>query len=118
MVADRYGLLSHYTIWQGLTLALDTGSVGGPQGCWLTPTPYAGCVAPYDLGLNTPRDVCLLVDVSELVQLWGPGMAAPSGLHPSIWRGGALEFYSPFPIEFTRVRRVVIGVDTCGDTHR
>ncbi|GEM_PF-7080770 len=71
-VADVYGLLVHYTTLERLSSIVDTDRIGINHGCWLTPTPYAACMTPYDLGLNSPRNVCLLVDVSNLPELWGP----------------------------------------------
>ena len=65
-VADRYGLLAHYTQWRYLPLMIQAGAIHA--GCWLTPTPYAECMAPYNLGLNSPREVCLLIDASQLTK--------------------------------------------------
>ena len=115
-VADTYGLLAHYTTWEALAWMLETGSIGGDAGCWLTPTPYAACMAPYTLGLNSPRAVCLLVDVRHLPALWGPGTSPPSGRYPTIWLGGGIEFLSPGPVPFEHVQRV-IEIRPCGDTH-
>lgn len=83
----------------------------------MTPTIYAGCMAPYDLGLNTPRDICLLIDVEPLSELWGPGTSRFSSQHREIWKGGGIEFYSPFPIEVQNVAEV-IELKPCGDRHR
>jgi len=116
-VAARYGLLAYFLQAMGLPLVLEQGFIGGPGGTWLTPTPYPGCLAPYDLGLNTPRDLCMLVDVSTLDQLWGPATADRSASHPTIWRGGAIEFFYHGPIRLDHVREV-IHLHPCGDTHR
>jgi len=115
-VADTYGLLAHYTTWEALRWMLESESIGGDAGCWLTPTPYAACMAPYTLGLNTPRTVCLLVDVRQVSALHGPGTSPPSGRYPTIWLGGGIEFFSPHPIPFNYVRRV-FEIRPCGDMH-
>lgn len=52
-VTQQYGLLAYYTTAAFLPVLLATG-MGASGGCWLTPTPYAACMAPYDLGINTP----------------------------------------------------------------
>ena len=113
-VADRYGLLAHYTQWRYLPLMIQAGAIHA--GCWLTPTPYAECMAPYNRGLNSPREVCLLIDASQLTSLWGPGLTPPSTLHPSMWRGGSIEFYSTDPVPFAAVT-TVIELEPCGDEH-
>jgi hypothetical protein len=115
-VADTYGLLAHYTTWEALGWMLKFGNIGGDIGCWLTPTPYAACMVSYTLGLNTPRTVCLIVDVCEVSTLQGPGTSPPSGRYPTIWLGGGIEFFSPHPIPFKYVKRV-IEIRPCGDTH-
>lgn len=117
-VADEYGLLAHYTTVSGLGLIRDDGFIGGKNGgCWLTPTPYAACIAPYDLGLDTPRNLCLLVDVSKLQELWGPGTSEESRWNPAVWQGGAIEFYSAAPVPYEYVKHV-IPLAPCGDLHR
>jgi len=113
-VASRYGLLAHYLPTITLPAVVAQASLGGPGGTWLTPTPYAGCVASYYLGLRSPRDLCMLVDVSRLAHMWGPGTAIPSNLYPTIWRGGAMEFFVPGSIPLRHVR-AVIRLHTCGD---
>lgn len=112
-VASIYRLLIHYSSTDALNhiIAME----GLDPGCWLTPTPYAACMAPYDLGLRTPRNVCLLVDVSSIPKLWGPGTSAPSP-HSGLWKGGGIEFYCPTRIEMDIVRQV-IELAPCGDTH-
>ena len=89
-VAQRYGLLAQDTSRDRLVSIVQSGSVGSP-GCWLSPTAYAACMTPYNLGLNSPRDLCLLVDVSEVSQLWGLGTSPGSSHHPNSWRGGGIE---------------------------
>lgn len=118
-VADEYGLLAHYTTVSGLGLIQDDGFISGKKGggCWLTPTSYAACIASYDLGLDTPRNLCLLVDVSKLEELWGPGTSEESSWSPAVWRGGAIEFYSAVPVSYTYVKHV-IPLAPCGDLHR
>lgn len=113
-VAGAYGFLAHYTTLIRLEQMLQARQIGGGAGCWLTPTIFAACMAPYDLGLDTPRNVCLLIDVSALDNLWGPGTAGPSRAYSAIWRGGAVEFYFPGPIAVDLVRRVYM-VEPCGD---
>ncbi len=85
-VANTFGCLAHYTTRDSLILIRRSGVIG-PGGCWLTPTGYPGCIVPYDLGLNTPRDICLVVDVRPLAELWGPGTAAPSGVYGPVLKG-------------------------------
>ena len=109
-----YGFLAHYTTTDHFAQLLNIGTIGGNQGCWLTPTPYAACMTPYNLGLNTPRDRCLLVDVSDL-ELWGPGTTPPSSWHPGIWQGGAMEFFS-LPVPTDRIVQVY-EIMPCGDRH-
>jgi hypothetical protein len=118
-VANKYGLLAHYTTEGGLQKIRELDSIGGKEGygCWLTPTPYAACIAPYDLGLKTPCNVCLLVDVSKCEELWGPGTSGKSVLYSAIWRGGAIEFYSAVPVPYDYVTRE-IQLAPCGDLHR
>lgn len=113
-VASRFGLLAHYLSATTLPAVVARATLGGPGGTWLTPTPYASCVAPYDLGLRSPRDLCMLVDVSRLARMWGPGTATPSNLFPTIWRGGAMEFFVPGPVPLQYVR-AAIRLHTCGD---
>jgi hypothetical protein len=112
VVADRYGLLAHYTQWRYLPLIIQAGAIRA--GCWLTPTPYAQCMVPHNLGLDSPREVCLLVEVRSLATLWGPGTTPASGRFPLIWRGGGIEFYSADPVPFSAVREV-IELAPCGD---
>jgi hypothetical protein len=115
-VANAFGSLAHYTTRDNLVLIRRSGFIG-PGGCWLTPTGYSGCMVPYDLGLNAPRDICLVVDVRALAALWGPGTAAPSGTSGPIWRGGGIEFYSRDPIDFKHVV-LLAACEGCGDAHR
>jgi len=112
-VADAFGMLAHYTTRDAYRLIQQAGCIGLGLGCWLTPTGYAACMAPYNLGLSSPRDIGLLIDVRDM-PLWGPGMSAPSGLHSLVWRGGAIEFFSPQSLGLERARLVPI----CGDCHR
>ena len=113
-VARLYGPLLHYTTAPVLRLIIAAGELGRPNaGVWLTPSPYSACLAPYELGLDSPRDVCLLIDTSGMPGLYGPARAAPSST-ARLWRGGALEFFSPSPISLTHVLEAV-EVGTCGD---
>lgn len=113
-VARLYGPLLHYTTAPVLRLIIAAGELGRPNaGVWLTPSPYSACLAPYELGLYSPRDVCLLIDTSGIPGLYGPAMAAPSST-ARLWRGGALEFFSPSPISLDHVLEAV-EVGTCGD---
>jgi len=78
-VAEKYGLLAHYATSDALRRYLEGDAIGGGYGgCWLTPTIYAACMAPYTLGLAAPKDVCLLVDVTDVAELWSPGTAPPA----------------------------------------
>lgn len=113
-IASRYGLLAHYLPSTALPAIVAQASIGGPGGTWLTPTPYAGCVGAYDLGLRSPRDLCMLVDVSPIRHMWGPGTAIPSNLYPTIWTGGAVEFFVPDSIPL-RLVHAVIRLHACGD---
>jgi hypothetical protein len=113
----QFGLLVHYTTRDVARLIVASGMIGAPgRGLWLSPSPYAACVAPYNLGVDTPRDLVLLVDVSGVAEVWGPGSAAISRAFPDIWRGGAVEFYVPHPIPLAAIRSTV-RLDPCGDTH-
>lgn len=116
-LAGVFALLAHYTTWQAVDVMVATGYIGAGTECWLTPTAYAACLAPYNLGLRTPREVCLLVDVSGMGRLWGPGTCMASDSYSSVWRGGAIEFYSADGVPSSLVRRV-IDLAPCGDTHR
>ncbi len=113
-VAQIYGVLAHYTNKDVLPLIAASGYIRA--GCWLTPTPYAACMVPYNLGLPSPRDVCLLIDVASLPELWGPGTTPPSSTHSRIWTGGGIEFYSPYDIPLNAVHRI-IDLEPCGDVH-
>ena len=112
-VSQKYGLLAHYCNADRLPLIFTSGQIGNPL-CWLSPTPYASCMSPYGLGLDTPRNACLLVDVEEVSRLWGPGICPPSRSRPNIWRGGGVEFFSPDPITTDLVRHI-IELEPCGD---
>jgi hypothetical protein len=116
-VASAFGWLAHYVTTDVLTWYVERGAIGGEAGCWLTPTGYAACMAPYDLGLRSPRTFCLLVDVRTVPELWGPAAAAPSDLFPAAWQGWGLEFYSPTSISMGLVQRV-LDVYPYGDTHQ
>ena len=113
-VANAYGFLSHYTTLTRLSQMIQAGQIGGNAGCWLTPTPLAACMAPYDMGLNTPSGVCLVIDVRDVPALWGPGTAPGSTAYRAIWRGGAIEFYSPQPLSTALITRVY-EIEPCGD---
>ena len=113
-VANAYGYLAHYTTLPRLSQLLQAGQIGGSAGCWLTPSELAACMVPYDLGLNTPRDVCLLIDVRGVTDLWGPGTIPGSTAYRSIWRGGGIEFYVPQPLN-TAVIRQVVPIEPCRD---
>jgi hypothetical protein len=110
-VAETYGHLLHYTVVDFIG-AITTTGVGRPgHGVWLTPSSYSACVVPYRLGLTTPRDVCVVVDVSTVPDLWGPGTARPGA---AVWTGGGLEFFASGPIPPSNIVDV-IGIATCGD---
>ena len=115
-VAARYGLLAHYLAGTFLPTVLTQGYIGSTGGTWLTPTPYPACLAPYNLGLYSPRDLCMLIDVSTLDGLWGPATAERSISFPAIWQGGAIEFFFPGRITLNHVRDIV-RLQPCGDTH-
>lgn len=116
VVADVYGLLAHYTRRQHVPMMWRARSVGRPSsGCWLAPTAHAACMVPYNLGVDSPRDVCLLVDVRAVPELWGSGTSPPATNYPAIWIGGGVEFYCPVGsnIPFASVQ-AVIDIDPCG----
>lgn len=115
-VAEAFGLLGTYMTTDRLRDFLRAGAIGLAHGCWLTPTFYSACMAPYDLGVNHPTEACVTLDVRTLPALWGPGTSRPSGRFPSVWRGGAIEFFSPQPID-TRFIRAIQLVFPCGDRH-
>jgi hypothetical protein len=118
VVAATYGLLAYYTRRQHVPTKWRARVLGRPgSGCWLAPTAHAACMVPYNLGVDSPRDVCLLVDVSAVTDLWGPGTAPPASKYPGIWRGGGIEFYCPpqSSISFAAVQ-AVIDIEPCGDT--
>jgi hypothetical protein len=66
-VAGRYGLLAHYTNRDRLPSIIQSEGIG--PGCWLTPTAYAACLTPYNLGLDSPRSMCFLIDDSGIARL-------------------------------------------------
>jgi hypothetical protein len=116
-IANAYGqFLLHYTTLIRLAQMVQAGQIGGDAGCWLTPTTLAACMAPYDLGLNTPRSVCLVIDVRNVPALWGPGTVPGSKAHRAIWSGGGIEFYSPptQPLSTALITRVH-EIEPCGD---
>jgi hypothetical protein len=110
-VARVYGFLIHYTLSIHLERILESEIGLRGKGLYLSPTPYAGCVAPYNLGLTTGRDAWIVVDVSTVPKLWGPGRA---GVGSVPWRGGGIEFFSPVPLDKSTV--VTYGtLSTCGE---
>jgi len=116
-VYDVFGYLLHSTVGSRLQAMWESGVVGSGAGVWLTPTAYASCMTPYDLGLDTPRDVVLLIDPRRVPALWGPGTAGSSLTWPNTWRGGAVEFFSPSPLAASVIVDV-LGIEPCGDVHR
>src|SRR6476646_6922796 len=85
LVTSTYGLLALYTRHAWIAPMRSAGLIGRlGAGCWLSPSALAACMVPYNLGLDSPREVCLLVDVSSVPELWGPGTCPPSGPYPSI----------------------------------
>ena len=128
-VAKAFGLLATYVTTSALLQAQSKGlfgtspdpkDPGAPWGLWLTPTPYAACIAPYNLGLNSPRDWCVLVDVTGLSPMWGPGTCVYSMRYPATWRGGGIEFYLEAQVPWSDNKYVkdVLPVRPCGDPHR
>lgn len=113
-VASAYRFVVHYTTLARLAQILQAGQIGGSAGCWLTPTDLAACMTPYDLGLNTPRDACLLINVQEITAIWGPGTAPGSSAYRTVWRGGGIEFYVPQPVSSALILRVWT-IEPCGD---
>jgi hypothetical protein len=84
-VARAYGLLAHYINRDRLALIIEAGRIG--PGCWLTPTAYAACLTPYNLGLDSPRNMCLLIDVSEHSRLWGQENAGHQDIDQTFGEG-------------------------------
>ncbi|UYQ62701.1 hypothetical protein [Streptomyces peucetius] len=110
-VSSIFGHLIHYTQSRFLESILST-QVGLPGwGVYLSPTPYAGCVVPYRLGLRAGSDAWIIVDVRNVEKLWGPGKAHAG---PPPWPGGHIEFYSSTPLDRSAV--VDYGhLSSCGD---
>jgi hypothetical protein len=116
-IASAYGVLLHYTRRQFLRAIMDSGMIGRHgSGLWLTPTAYASCMVPYDLGLTGPADVALVLDPSSLGPVWGPGTAAPSRSFGQLWMGAGIEFYTSVPLALTAVLDV-IDLEPCGGGH-
>ena len=109
-----YGPLLHYTTAPVLRLLIAAGEIGRPNaGVFLTPSPFSACLAPYELGLDSPRDVCLVINTCGIEELYGPASAPPSS-HARLWRGGAIEFFTPAPSSLSQVVEA-LEVGTCGD---
>ena len=107
-LARSFGYLAHYTtefFLQQIKLSKRLGT--DKQGFYLTPTGYPTWLAPYELGLNKPPDRCLLIDVSNITDIWGPGLAEPSAEFNDVWRGGGLEFYVPGPVPYSYVVQIM-----------
>src|SRR3712207_5097219 len=68
-VDDQYGRLAHYTHWDRMPFIFASGQLG--PGSWLSPTAYSACMVPYNLGLPSPRDTCLILNVRDVDELWG-----------------------------------------------
>lgn len=110
---EIYGLLYHWTASGCVESIRENGLAPGREsgGVFLTPSRYSPCMAPYRLGLASPRDVCLGVDVSQVANIWGPGTAWQT---VPVWQGGGLEFYCTETIAWAQVK-TVHGYDICGD---
>lgn len=109
-------MLLHYTSYAGVELIRATGTLGlGEHGVFLTPSLYAGCMVPANLGLRRATDRVLVVDPASLPELWGPGTAVPSDWDP-LWVGGGVEFFSPAPIRLEEVLQWE-ELGSCGDGH-
>ncbi|USY21711.1 hypothetical protein NE857_08960 [Nocardiopsis exhalans] len=106
-----FGPLVHYTLAEYLSVILSSQIGRDDKGVHLTPIAYAGCIAPYRLGLPGGVDAWILLDVSEVEELWGPGRARP-GRPP--WEGGAIEFFSQSPIGLSAMQDYG-KINTCGD---
>ena len=107
-VAQSFGYLAHYTTEFFLQQIKRSNRLGkDKQGFYLTPTGYPTWLAPYELGLNKPPDRCLLIDVSNITDIWGPGLAEPSAEFMDVWRGGGLEFYVPKPVPYSCVVQIM-----------
>lgn len=114
-IGRRFGHLLHYTTERAAVGVVKDQQLGfSDRGLWLSPTPYAGCMASQNLGLSNPCEWVFVVDVSSLPEVWGPGVAVPGFF--GAWRGGGLEFYVPQPIPFSAVLDWyrLLG---CGDAH-
>jgi hypothetical protein len=125
---EVYGHLYYYTRrstydndimpdgYVGLPVDVNNQDVGG---VYLTPSLYAADIAPYNLGLNRPVDLCLAIRLPDGWELWGP---ATSECHPNcqwqdLWEGGAIEFFSPnrVPIQYVVDE---VDLEPRGDRHR
>ena len=107
-VARSFRYLAHYTTEFFLREIKRSNRLGtDKQGFYLTPTGYPTWLAPYELGLDKPPDRCLLIDVSNITDIWGPGLAEPSAEFQDVWRGGGLEFYVPGPVPYAYVVQIM-----------
>lgn len=119
LAASRYGLMVHYTANESAELIWRSGAVGlRGSGAWLTPTAYSACMASPNLGLSTPRDLVLVLDVARVSEIWGPGTAVASSAFGPQWRGGGIEFYVPVPLSLDDCLVDVIELEPCGGGHR
>jgi hypothetical protein len=116
-VSATYGYLLHWTDAATLPLIWASGTLGASAGLWLTPSQYSACLTPYDLGLNSPRDVALVIDPRLIPALWGPGTSGPSTVAPNVWPGGAIEFFIPTSLGLEAIVDI-IEAEPCGDLHR
>lgn len=117
--ARKYGLMLHYTASENAELIWRSGAIGlRGSGAWLTPTAYSACMASPNLGLNTPRDLVLVLDVARVSEIWGPGASVASRAFGSQWRGGGIEFYVPSPLSLDDCLVDVIELEPCGGGHR
>lgn len=96
------------------------GQLSGRSGnCYLTPTYYSASMAPVNLGLAGPVDVCLVIDTARIPVLIGPGTAPahPNAPFSGLWSGGGIEFRSPSPIPNSHIVDV-LSLQPFGERHR
>jgi hypothetical protein len=111
-VANVYGPLIHYASPNGLDRFEASGSIG--PGCYLTPARLSACMVPYSLGLTSPKSVAIVIDVSRLPALWGPGTVPASTAFDRVWQGGGIEFYCDLDLTIDDVLDVY-DLLPCGD---